>query len=63
MGRFGLKSGIHFAHFGVESGMVFGGTRGSVWTYLSFQFQMSNKEREICEFEMNLINLFVCALI
>ena len=45
MGRFGLKTGIHFAHFGVESGMVFRGTRGSVWTYLSFQFQMSKKEK------------------
>ena len=31
--------------------------------YLSFQFQMSKKEREICEYEMYLKNLFVCALI
>ena len=23
MRRFGLKTGIHFAHFGLESGMVF----------------------------------------
>ena len=29
----------------------------SVWTCLSFQFQMRNKEREICEFEMDLNNL------
>ena len=27
--RFGLKTGIHFAHFGVESGMVFEGTAGA----------------------------------
>ena len=40
-----------YAHFGLESGVVFEGTTaGSVWTYLSFQFQMSKKEREICEF-------------
>ena len=26
--RFGLKTGIHFGHFGLESGMVFGGTTG-----------------------------------
>ena len=26
--RFGLKTGIHFPHFGLESGMVFGGTTG-----------------------------------
>ena len=24
--RFGLKTGIHFVHFGLESGMVFKGT-------------------------------------
>ena len=26
--RFGLKMGIHFAHFGLESSMVFEGTTG-----------------------------------
>ena len=26
--RFGLTTGIHFAHFGLESGMVFEGTAG-----------------------------------
>ena len=26
--RFGLKTGIHFAPFGLESGMVFEGTMG-----------------------------------
>ena len=31
----------------------------SVWTYLSFQFQMSKKERQIFEFEMDwLMSLF-----
>ena len=48
--RFGLKTGIHFDHFCLESGMVFEGTTGV-------------KEREICEFKMDLKNLFVCALI
>ena len=28
LGLFGLKTGIHFAHFGLESGMVFEGTTG-----------------------------------
>ena len=28
--RFGLKTGIHFAHFGMESGVVFEGTKKSV---------------------------------
>ena len=26
LGRFGLKTGIHFAHVGLESGMVFEGS-------------------------------------
>ena len=26
LGRFGLKTGIHFAHFGLKSGMVLEGT-------------------------------------
>ena len=60
--RFGLKTGMHFAHFCLESGMVFGETTGvQRRTYLSFQFQMSKKEREICEFEMALKN-FLFAL-
>ena len=37
----------HFA--GIRCG--FRGNYRSVWTYLSFQFQMSKKEREICEFK------------
>ena len=57
--RFGLQTGIHFAHFGLESGMAFEGTTGA---YLSFQFQMRKKEREICEFEMDLNIFLVCAL-
>ena len=34
---FGLKTGINFAHFGLESGMVFQGTscKGEKQTYLS----------------------------
>ena len=29
LGLFGLKTGIHFAHFGLESGMVFERTKGA----------------------------------
>ena len=29
VGVFGLKTGIHFAHFGLESGMVFEGATGA----------------------------------
>ena len=31
--------------------------------YLLFQFQMSKKKRELSNFEMDLKNFFVCALI
>ena len=41
----------------------FRGNYGSVWTYLLFQFQMSKKEREMCEFETNLRIFFVFSLI
>ena len=40
--RFGVKTGIDFAHFGLESGMILEGTTGVVWMYLSFQFQTSD---------------------
>ena len=56
---FGLKTGIHFAHLGLDGCR---GKYGSVWTYLMLQFQMSKKEREICEFELDLKNCFVCVL-
>ena len=40
-GLFGLKTGIHFAHFGLESGMVFEGTTG-------VGERIYSKEIEIC---------------
>ena len=51
--RFGLKTSIDFAHFGLESGLIFKGTTGVYERIYFFQFQMSKKEREICEFEMD----------
>ena len=39
--------GIGFKQFGLESDVVFEGNYGSVWTYLSFQFQMKKKERYV----------------
>ena len=80
--RLSVKTGIHFAHFGLESGMAFEGTTGvydGIYRFNSKlacvaagprtgllrrrQFQMSEKEREICEFEMDLKCFLVCALI
>ena len=50
---FGLKTGIDFAHFGLESGMVFKGTAVAGTNVFLFQFQMSKKERETWKFEMD----------
>ena len=61
--RIGLKTGIHFAHFNLKSGIVFEGTMECMNVLLPFQFQMSKKEREICKFEMDLNSFFVCAII
>ena len=47
---FGYKMGID-CPFWSGIGYGFRGNYGSVWTYLSFQFQMSKKERGIFEFE------------
>ena len=47
-----------FAPFWSGIGYGFRGNYGSVWTYLSFQ--LSKKEREICEFEMDVKKSFWC---
>ena len=60
LGRFGLKTGIDFADFGLESGMVSEGTTGVYERIYSFNFKWVREEREICEFETD---FFVCALI
>ena len=45
--RFGLKTGIHFAHFGLESGMVFEGATGVYHRICRFNSKiMSKKLRE-----------------
>ena len=59
---FGQKTGIHFAHYGQESGMFFEGTT-AVYER-NYRFNSKNKsEIETCEFDMHLKNSFVCALI
>ena len=63
LGLVGLKTSINFAHFGLESGMVFKGTTGAYERILSFQFQMNKNEIEICDFEMHLENCFVSTLL
>ena len=42
----GLKTGIDFAHFGLESAMAFKGATGVDEGIVRFKFQISKKETE-----------------
>ena len=59
MRRFSLKTGVLFAYFGLESGMVFFRELRHLLECMKV-FIVSKKEREICEFAMDLTNFFVC---
>ena len=45
--RFGLKTVIHFTDFDLKSGWVFEGTTGVYEHFLSFQFTMSQRKRNM----------------
>ena len=53
--RFGLKTGIDFVHFGLESGMVFEETKEV------YERIINKKEREICEFDAKFKKCFLLA--
>ena len=57
LGLFGLKTGIDFAQFGLESGMVFEGTAETYERIYRFNSKWIRK-MEICEFEMHLKKFF-----
>ena len=44
--RFGLKTGIPFAHFGLESGMVFEGTTGVYERIYRFNSKLVRKKEK-----------------
>ena len=44
--RFGLKMGTHFAHFGLESGMVFEGTTESRNVFYRFNSKWDRKREK-----------------
>ena len=58
---FWSEKGYTLCPFWSVVGYGFRGNYWSVWTYLSFQFQMTKKERELCELEPDLKN-FLFAL-
>ena len=53
--RFGLKTGIDFAHSGLESSMVFEETKEV------YERIVNKKEREICEFDAKFKKCFLLA--
>ena len=64
--RFGLKTGIHFAHFGLESGMVLEGTTGLYERLYRFNSRRVRKKENVKNMRIRngLKNFeFVCALI
>ena len=61
LGLFGLKTGIHITHFGLESGMVFEGTTGAYEHIYRFNSKLIRKI-EICEFEMHLTKCLLALL-
>ena len=62
LGLFGLKTGIHITHFGLESGMVFEGTTGA-YEHIFYRFNSKLiRKIEICEFEMHLTKCLLALL-
>ena len=62
LGPFWSKTGIHFAHFGLELGMDFEETTGVdvCILILLFQFQMNTeKERTIYDFKVDFKTSFI----
>ena len=60
--RFGLKTGIDFAYYGLETGVVFEKTTGRYESiYRRFRLQMNKEEREICEFVVDFKKSFLLA--
>ena len=58
--RFGLKTGIDFAHFGLIFGYGLRRNYGCVSMCSSFQFQMTKKGGVMCELKMEFENSFGC---
>ena len=66
--RLGLKTGIHYAHFGLESGMVLEGTTGLTGLYerlYRFNSRRVRRKENVKDMRIRngLFGEFVCALI
>ena len=59
--RFGLKTGTHFAHFGVESGRVFEGTTECMNVFIVSISNEPERKRNM-RIRNGFEEFFVCAL-
>ena len=59
--RFGLKTGIHFAHFGLESGMVFEETTGLYERFYRFNSKWVRKKEKYANSKW-ILRIFLFAL-
>ena len=56
---FGLKTGIHFAHFGLESAIVFDGTTGVYERTCYFSSKMNTEEGSVrYKFEVDRVTIW-----
>ena len=62
LGRFGLKTDIHFAHFGLELGMVFEGTTECINVFI-ISFPNEKERKRNMRIRNDLNKFCVCALI
>ena len=58
--RFGLKTGVDFLQFGMESGMVFEETTGVYERIYQFNSKRKRKKEKYANFKWILRNLFCC---
>ena len=60
LSHFGLKTGIDFAHFGPESGVVFEGTTEVYERIYRFNSKLVRKKEKYVNSTLILRNLFCC---
>ena len=58
--RFGRRTGVNFAHFGLESGMVFEGITGVYERVCRFNSKSVRKKDRYANSKWHLRNLFCC---
>ena len=57
-----MKTPVHFAHFGLGSGMVLEGTTGVYKRIYRFNSKSVRKKEKVCEFEIADLKNFLLAL-